>query len=82
MEPAACTREAPNGLNPNLIRYVFTLPAADILEMKKYTFEAKMKLTADAGSGDPYFVNWILYIPQGTNPSSLQLDGSSQFVSK
>ena len=42
----------------DVISTSFELPAADLQEFKKYTFEAKMKLTGDAGSNDEYFVKW------------------------
>ena len=74
MEAAACTRDA----TTEVIETVFTLPAADILEMKKYTFTAKMKLTEDAVSQDPYFVNWEI---AGAGIATPVVE-SSEFVSK
>ncbi len=73
MEAAACTRDATTGV----IETVFTLPAANIQELKKYTVAAKMKLV-DAGSGDPYFVNWEI-----SNAALLApITDSSEFVAK
>ena len=45
------------GYNAGAVSIAYKLPKADIVEMKKYTFKAKMKLV-DATSDVPYFVYW------------------------